>query len=38
MKKLNIGGRFGDITGRPSEHDLKEIEQKVETVVKSLIS
>jgi hypothetical protein len=33
MKKLNIGCRFGDITGRPSEHDLKQIEQKVKSIL-----
>ena len=33
MKDLNIGGKFGNITGRPSEHDLKEIEQKVKAII-----
>ena len=33
MKKLNIGGRFGDITGHPSEHALKQIEQKVKSIL-----
>ena len=27
MKKFNIVGKFGDITGRPSEQALKEIEK-----------
>ena len=33
MKKLNIGGRFGDISERPSEQDLKEIEQRVKVII-----
>ena len=33
MKKLNIGGRFGDISGRPNEQDLKEIEQKIKEII-----
>jgi len=33
MKKLNIGGRFGDITGRPNKQDLEEIEQRVNAII-----
>lgn len=33
MKKLNSGGKVGDISGRPSEQDLREIEQKVKTII-----
>ena len=29
MKKYNTGGRLGDITGRPDERDLAEVEERV---------
>jgi len=34
MKKLNFGGRFGNISGRTSDQDLKKIEEKVKTIIK----
>jgi len=33
FKKMNSGGRFGTITGRPDERDLKEIEQRVRAII-----
>lgn len=33
MKHLNAGGRMGDITGRPNEHDLKEVKELVTSIV-----
>ena len=33
MKHLNAAGRMGDITGRPDEHDLKEVEELVTAIV-----
>jgi hypothetical protein len=33
MKHLNAVGRMGDITGRPDEHDLKEVEELVTAIV-----
>ena len=33
FKKMNIGGRLGDITGRPDERDLNEITQRVRGIL-----
>jgi len=33
MKKLNTGGRMGNITGRPNEQDLEKIEQRVQAII-----
>ena len=33
MKEMSITGRLGDITGRPDEHDLKEVEQRVRGIM-----
>ena len=33
MKHLNAVGRMGDITGRPDQHDLKEVEELVTAIV-----
>jgi len=35
-EEANLKGRLGDIRGRPDEHDLKEIENKVKGLVASL--
>jgi len=34
MKHLNAVGRMGDITGRPDEHDLKDVEELVTAIIK----
>jgi len=34
LKHLNAGGRMGDITGRPDEHDLKEVEELTRGMIK----
>ena len=34
LKHLNAVGRIGDITGRPDEHDLKEVEELVRAIIK----
>ncbi len=33
MQAMTRGGRLGDITGRPDEHDLREVEQKVRGIM-----
>jgi len=33
FKKHNTGGRFGDITGRPDEHDLKDVYERVQAIL-----
>ena len=35
MKHLNAVGRMGDITGRPDEHDLKDVEELVTGIIKA---
>jgi hypothetical protein len=34
----SIGGRLGDIRGRPNEQDLKEIAEKVKGIFKAVLS
>jgi hypothetical protein len=33
FKRHNTGGRFGDITGRPDEHDLKDVSERVQAIL-----
>jgi hypothetical protein len=33
FKGHNAGGRFGDITGRPDEHDLREVSERVQAIL-----
>jgi hypothetical protein len=33
FKRHNTGGRFGDITGRPDERDLKEVSERVQAIL-----
>ena len=33
FKNHNTGGRFGDITGRPGEHDLAEVSERVKAIL-----
>jgi hypothetical protein len=33
FRRHNTGGRFGDITGRPDEHDLKEVSERVQAIL-----
>jgi flavodoxin len=33
FKKHNTGGRFGAINGRPDEHDLKEVSERVQAIL-----
>jgi hypothetical protein len=33
MKRMNTGGRLGDINGRPDERDLAQLEQQVRAVL-----
>ena len=33
MQPMSTKGRLGDITGRPDEHDLQEVEQKVRGIL-----
>ncbi|MCP4717029.1 MAG: flavodoxin [Deltaproteobacteria bacterium] len=34
FKKMNRGGRFGNIAGRPDEKDLQEVEDRVRAILK----
>ncbi len=33
LEKMSINGRLGNIQGRPDEHDLKEVEEKVRGII-----
>lgn len=33
MEKFNTGGRLGDITGKPDARDLKEVEERVKSII-----
>ncbi len=33
MRKMSLSGRLGNITGRPDEKDLQEVEQKVRGIM-----
>ena len=34
MQKMSLEGRMGDIRGRPDEHDLNEVEQRVRGILR----
>ena len=34
LKKMSVGGRLGDIRGRPNEADLKDIEERVKGLLR----